>query len=97
MVFVSPGTAWSSMGSVVSANKKSVVGVLKGMKFLWMFLLATSLWAKPAEKPTPLPLKEGPVKAALKHAYRVHLVRDFRQEADLELKEKISWTTKQNK
>ena len=67
------------------------------MKFLWIILLATSLWAKPAEKPTVLPLREGPVKAALKKTYKVHLVRNFQQEADLELKEKMSWTTKPNK
>lgn len=85
------------MEFVASANKTSFQRVLRSMKFLWMFLFATSLWAKQAEKPKVLPLREGPVKAALKKAYKIHLVRNFQREADLELKEKISWTTKPNK
>lgn len=60
------------------------------MGFLWMFLIAASLWANQAPKPRILPLKEGPVKAALKKNYKIHLVRNFQLEAERELDKKLS-------
>lgn len=60
------------------------------MRFLWILLIAAPLWAKQAEKPQVLPLREGPVKAALKKNYKIHLVRNFTAEAERELDKKLS-------
>lgn len=53
-------------------------------------MVAVPLWAKQAEKPQVLPLREGPVKAALKKNYKIHLVRNFTAEIEKELDKKIS-------
>ncbi len=61
-----------------------------GMRLLWVFLVAVPLWAKQAPKPQALPLREGPVRAALKRHYKIHLVRNFTAEADREIEKKLS-------
>lgn len=64
------------------------------MKFLCVLLIGMPLMAKPSPKPEVLPLKEGPVKEVLKKHYKLHLVRNFQQEADRELERKVSETRK---
>ncbi|MEI6806420.1 MAG: hypothetical protein WCK49_07945 [Myxococcaceae bacterium] len=60
------------------------------MRFLWILLVAMPLFAKKGEKPQALPLPEGPVKAALKKNYKIHLARNFTAEIEKELEKKIS-------
>jgi hypothetical protein len=54
------------------------------MKFL-LFVFALSLNAAPRQKPEKLALPRGPVKAALKKNYRLHLARNFAEEAEKEI------------
>lgn len=67
------------------------------MKFLWILLVSAPLFAKQAEKPRILPLPEGPVKAALKRHYKIHLADNYYEKANQEIRGKIAWTTKPNK
>lgn len=56
-----------------------------GMRFLWIFLLVGSVLAKVPEKTQILVLPKGPVRDALKKNYRIHLQRNFREQAEQEI------------
>ena len=60
--------------------------------FVGCLVFTTCLLAhqQPQPKPEVIRLKPGKVREALKKNYRIHLVRNFQEEADLELKKMLS-------